>query len=124
MIERFGLKEESLILIPALCNRLNKTPYPEPSEEVRVLIIELLELCLETDKFQFLTLLAQVATAVGRSFADTNPEMKQKASGFASKLALAHPTKIGVFFKTAVDGLTANLAHQHSKVRKVTLRGL
>ncbi len=26
--------------------------------------------------------------------------------------------------KTVVVGLTANLAHQHSKVRKVTLKGL
>lgn len=63
MIERVGLKDEAQILIPAICNRLNKTPFPEPckkihfnlnfvlvAEEVRVALVELLELCLETDK--------------------------------------------------------------------------
>jgi len=30
MIERVGLKEEAQILLPAIANRLNKTPFPEP----------------------------------------------------------------------------------------------
>lgn len=30
MIERVGLKDEAQILIPAICNRLNKNPFPEP----------------------------------------------------------------------------------------------
>ena len=32
-------------------NRMKKIPYSEPSEEVRVQLIELLEVCLESDKF-------------------------------------------------------------------------
>lgn len=51
MIERVGLKEEAQILLPAIANRLNKTPFPEPSEEVRVALIDLLEVCLSSDKF-------------------------------------------------------------------------
>lgn len=50
--------------------------------------------------------------------------MKQKISNFASQLSLAHPNQVGSFMKLAVEGLTVNLTHQHSKVRKVTLRGL
>jgi hypothetical protein len=49
--ERCGLKEESNILLPAIANRMKKIPYSEPSEEVRVQLIELLEVCLESDKF-------------------------------------------------------------------------
>ena len=30
MIERVGLKEEAQILLPAIANRLNKSPFPEP----------------------------------------------------------------------------------------------
>jgi hypothetical protein len=33
MIERIGLKEESQILLPAISNRLNKTPFPEPCKQ-------------------------------------------------------------------------------------------
>jgi len=124
MIERIGLKDEAQVIIPAICNRLNKTPFPETSEEVRVALIELLELCLETDKFQFLAQMGAVCGAIGRSTHDENPEMKQRVSLFASALAVAHPEKSGVCFKTTVDGLTLNLAHQHSKVRKITLKGL
>jgi hypothetical protein len=29
MIERAGLKDEAQIIIPGICNRLNKTPFPE-----------------------------------------------------------------------------------------------
>lgn len=65
-----------------------------------------------------------ICSALARSCTDDNPEMKQKVSSFASQLALAHPEKCGNFMKMTVDGLTANLGHQHSKVRKVTLRGL
>lgn len=51
MIERLGLKDEAQIILPAIANRLNKIPFPEPSEEVRVSLIGLLELCLEKEKF-------------------------------------------------------------------------
>lgn len=111
MIERVGLKDEAQIMIPAICNRLNKTPFPEPSEEVRVQLIELLELMLETDKYQFLSHLGQVAGAIARATGDTNPEMKQRVSIFAAQLAVAHPEKSGNFMKTTVEGLTLNLTH-------------
>jgi len=46
-IEKCGIKEEAQILLPAISNRMIKKPYAEPSEEVRVALIELLDLCLE-----------------------------------------------------------------------------
>ena len=94
------------------------------AEEVRVQLIELLEVCLESDKFQFLSQMGAVCGALARSCTDNNPEMKLKVSSFASQLALAHPEKCGNHMKFTVDGLTMNLTHQHSKVRKVSLRGL
>lgn len=51
MTERTGLKEEANILLPAIANRMKKVPFAEPSEEVRVQLIEMLEVCLESDKF-------------------------------------------------------------------------
>lgn len=51
MTERVGLKEESQILLPAIAARMNNNPYPEQSEENRILLIELLEVCLTSDKY-------------------------------------------------------------------------
>ena len=53
-----------------------------------------------------------------------NPEMKNKVATFCGKVALSLGKKVGGYFKPAVDALVSNLAHQHSKVRKTTLRGL
>lgn len=36
VIERIGLKEEAQILLPAIANRMNKLPFAEVSEEVRI----------------------------------------------------------------------------------------
>jgi hypothetical protein len=49
MIEKVGLKDESQIILPSIANRMSKIPYAESSEEVRVELIELLEVCLEAD---------------------------------------------------------------------------
>jgi hypothetical protein len=33
MIERLGLKDEAQIILPAIANRLNKIPFPEPCKD-------------------------------------------------------------------------------------------
>jgi len=53
-IERIGLKDEAQILLPAVANRMNKSPFAETSEEVRVELIELLNTCMEANKDQFI----------------------------------------------------------------------
>lgn len=88
-------------------------------------MIELLELALESDKFLFLPHLGVIAQMLARAGADSNPEMKQKVASFAGLLCRElKQNKVGQYMKTTVISLTVNLAHQHSKVRKVTLRGL
>ena len=68
--------------------------------------------------------MSSVAGMLGRAATDSNPEMKQKVASFAGTLCKELPNNAGIHMKTIVISLTANLAHQHSKVRKVTLRGL
>jgi len=67
LIEKCGFKEESQIILPAICNRMSKLPYPEVSEEVRVALIELLSLCLETNESQFIPVLGQVCVMLGKA---------------------------------------------------------
>lgn len=61
---------------------------------------------------------------LGKAAQDANPEMKNICAGFAGRLALALEKKVGAYMKPVVEALIGNLAHQHSKVRKQTLRGL
>lgn len=123
-IERVGLKEESNILLPGIANRMSKIPYAEPSEEVRVQLIDLLEVCLKSDKFSFVPHLSAIARMLGHAVADSNPEMKQKAALFAGLLSRELSTQVGIYMQSTVQNLATNLSHQHSKVRKVTLAGM
>ena len=94
------------------------------AEEVRVELIGLLDVCLESDNAQFLPHLGPIANMLSKAAADSNPEMKQKVATFAGTLCTELRDTAGNYMKATVAALTANLSHQHSKVRKVTLRGL
>ena len=76
MTERVGLKEESQILLPAIAARMNNTPFPEQSEETRILLIELLSVCLKSDRYQFLPKLGEICNMISKVTTDANPEMK------------------------------------------------
>ena len=94
------------------------------AEEVRVQLIELLDLALETESAQFLPQLAGLCSMLAKALLDQNPDMKNQAARFCSKLATTLGKKVGTYFKPLTESLVANLQHQHSKVRKETLRGL
>ena len=59
-----------------------KKPFPEPSEEVRIEFLELLDQILEKDSNQFVSQLADVSQMLSYALLDNNPEMKNKASAF------------------------------------------
>lgn len=61
---------------------------------------------------------------LGKAGQDSNPEMKNKCASFCAQLAVKLDKQVGSYMKSIVESLTQNLAHQHSKVRKATLRGL
>ena len=91
---------------------------------MRVELIGLLDVCLDSDNTQFLSQLGPIANMLSKAAADSNPEMKQKVATFAGRLCTELRDTAGNYMKATVVALTANLSHQHSKVRKVTLRGL
>lgn len=61
---------------------------------------------------------------MGKALQDQNPEMKNKGASFVAQLARALGRKVGGYMKAVVESLVGNLQHQHSKVRKQTLRGM
>eukprot|EP00347_Sterkiella_histriomuscorum_P014258 403361569 len=124
MTEKFGLKEEAQILLPAIAARMNNIPYPEQSEETRILLIDLLTICLKSDKYQFLPKLGEVCSMVSKAALDANPDMKVKVAQFAGFLSRELIEKVGGYMKNTVISFVKNLQHQHSKVRKATILGL
>ena len=68
--------------------------------------------------------IGQLCIMLGKASADSNPDMKIKCASFCGTLAVKLDKKVGSYMKSIVDNLVDNLSHQHSKVRKATLRGL
>lgn len=88
------------------------------AEETRLSLIDLLEVCLRSDKYQFLPKLGEICSMLSKAALDPNPEMKQKSAKFAGELCRELKDKVGQYMKNTVISLIKNLHHQHSKVRK------
>lgn len=50
-------------------------------------LIELLDVCLDSDKEQFVPQMSTIASMLGRAATDSNPEMKQKVATFSGSLS-------------------------------------
>ena len=87
-------------------------------------MIDLLTICLRSDKYQILPKLSEVCSMISKAALDANPDMKSKSASFAGELCVALKDKCGHYMKNTVLSLVKNLQHQHSKVRKATLLGL
>ena len=74
-------------------------------------LIDLLEVCINSDKYSFVPHLSALSLMLARAIADSNPEMKQRAALFAGKLCRELPDKAGVYMQLSVQSLAANLTH-------------
>ena len=124
MLERFELQDEAQVIISGIVARMDKIPFPEQSEEVRIEFLELLDQMLSINFYPFVPQLTEVCTMLSKILLDANPEMKNKASNFWIKLCDKISEKWGIRMKRVVISLTENLKHQHSKVRKSSLNAL
>ena len=68
--------------------------------------------------------MGEVGGMIGRAGEDENPEMKQKVASFCASLCRELPNNAGQYMRSAIISMVHNLQHQHSKVRKATLRGM
>lgn len=74
-------------------------------------MIDLLELCLEADKNQFIENLGALCGMLGKATQDPNPDMKNKCASFAGHLAISLEKKVGGYLKPVIEALIGNLAH-------------
>ena len=81
------------------------------AEEVRIQLIDLMEVCLESDKQTFHAHLGPISAMMARAGQDSNPEMKQRLATFAGKICRELKEKAGVYMKGTIVSLAANLAH-------------
>ena len=68
-------------------------------------LIELLDVCLEADKNQFIPQVGNLCIMLGKVGVDSNPDMKNKFAQFVGKLATTMDKSVGSYMKGIVDSL-------------------
>ena len=86
--------------------------------------LELIRNILEKNPLLFVSVADKICAMVAALLQDQNPDMKNAAASFASALALSLDTRVGKYLRETISSLTTNLQHQHSKVRKSSLKAL
>ncbi|ETI37684.1 hypothetical protein, variant 1 [Phytophthora nicotianae] len=117
-------------LVALADSRLGKMPYPEPTEEIRLLILQLLHAFLK----QFAAVkdmptllrdvITELANALGKTAVDPFPDAKKMSAECVILISKYWKNDMGMQIGTIVRPMVVNLSHQHSRVRVCALQAL
>lgn len=133
-------------LLQALYARVNDNPFPEVAEELRLLALELLVIVFhrikpllkdsapQSDEAQesaslfplFREDLERLVVAIAKALGDNFPAVKRAAAELVVLMCASKAMRVILrsHSKTLVRALIANINHQHSKTRSVTLQAI
>ncbi|GMH75568.1 hypothetical protein TL16_g06806 [Triparma laevis f. inornata] len=101
-------------------------PFTEPAEEIRLLLLKTTTLLLNHPSIQpaqtsvFSTIISGVIRACGDNF----PEVKRECCLCLAKMSKKGASVIKMHAESLVKQLNANLGHQHSKTRQMTVKAI
>ncbi|CAH0489311.1 unnamed protein product [Peronospora farinosa] len=126
-----GSSDMTLKEIVALANaRLGKLPYPEPTEEMRLLILQLLHVFLKQfaavkDRLTSLQdVMTELINALGKTAIDPFPDAKKMSAECVILISKNWKKDVGMQIGAIVRPVVINLGHQHSRVRVCALQAL
>lgn len=119
------LEHENVIkLVNALCRRVNDTPFPEKSEEIRFQVIQLIRvLCPLVYRDGVVSNDVMILPAIAKALVDLFPDAKKACSEVIIEIGkLTPPEHIRMHYKELLRGLIVNATHQHYKVRSLAVK--
>ena len=121
-----GMLRDSLpYLLPVIVARLASNPVAEEGEELRLQLLQLLQLLLgRTSGEPLAPHLPELVEVLSASYADAFPDSKKAACALTKAVAEQLPTYIEPHCAALVKALQPMLAHQHSRVRSVATEAL
>ncbi|KAE9037934.1 hypothetical protein PR003_g6197 [Phytophthora rubi] len=125
------MTDATLKELVALANaRLGKLPYPEPTEEIRLLILQLLHAFLKQlaavkeAPMSLRDVISELANALGKTAVDPFPDAKKMSADCVILISKHWKSDVGMQIGTIVRPMLVNLGHQHSRVRVCALQAL
>uniref|UniRef100_A0A8C6NH69 Dynein axonemal assembly factor 5 n=1 Tax=Nothobranchius furzeri TaxID=105023 RepID=A0A8C6NH69_NOTFU len=110
--------EESLsYLMPCLAQRFGEKETLEPSEELRLLAVELLTLTVEVCGKHLAPYLNEMINILQRTIVDPFPDVKRESCKCVVSFAKCVPEHFHMQAESLVKPLMQTITHQHSRVR-------
>lgn len=114
--------DESLpYVIPVLVQRLGQQEIIEPSEEIRLMLIEFLSEILENSGKKLSVYLDDLVRILQRTIPDPFPDVKKESCRCTSKIAKAIPEYFHMQSESLIKPLLLTITHQHAKVRTLVV---
>eukprot|EP00600_Ochromonadales_sp_CCMP1393_P002334 CAMPEP_0174981508 /NCGR_PEP_ID=MMETSP0004_2-20121128/15932_1 /TAXON_ID=420556 /ORGANISM="Ochromonas sp., Strain CCMP1393" /LENGTH=1148 /DNA_ID=CAMNT_0016233267 /DNA_START=13 /DNA_END=3459 /DNA_ORIENTATION=- len=129
-----------------LCARISEVPFPEPAEEIRLLVLEVLLMVKQhitlvdmarnaiaaggsgeeqnNEKNLVTGLEEKIAQALVKGLTDSFPSVKRVGAELLVSICFSSPAVVRTHFKALLKALQTNSGHQHSKTRTVTLQAI
>ena len=102
---------------PVLIQRLGQPSLTEPSEEVRLLLIEFIGVIIKLSNKNIAPYLDDLITIFKKAIIDPYPEVKKLSCKCAAQLARTIPETFHTQSESLIKPLLESISHQHSKVR-------
>ena len=120
-------------IVVRLCARIGELPFPEPAEEIRLLVVELMLMIsrhaaftasIVTNGAAVSSIDEMIVQALARGLTDAFPPVKRAGAELLVEIAARSPFTVRSHFKQVLKALQTNAGHQHSKTRSITLQAI
>jgi dynein assembly factor 5 len=116
-------------LVALASSRLGKLPYPEHTEEIRLLLLQLIALYLRqlvdvSEQVPLRDVMADLANVLGKEALDPFPDVKKVVADCVIVIGHTWPRDVALQLGAIVRPLVTSLGHQHSRVRVSALQAL
>jgi len=126
LLEQINFEDKVLLSMLILCiiSRLNKIPFAETSEELRLKLVNLFKKILKKYPNEIKPHISELAKMIGVILKDQFPDIKVQVCQLITELTKEMKNDIGSYAKQIIDSLCTNMKHQHNKIRKISITAL
>lgn len=111
-------------VMPVLVQRLGQQDIIEPSEEIRLILVELLSSIVEISREAVTPYLGDAIKILQRTIVDQYPEVRKQSCRCASLLAKSTPQHFHMQCDSLIKPLLQTISHQHSRVRVEVVKAI
>ncbi|DBA01279.1 TPA: hypothetical protein N0F65_001784 [Lagenidium giganteum] len=118
-------------LVKLLNGRLGKLPFAEPTEEIRLLLLQLIHIYLKQQaalpadqRGSLRDVIPDLANVLGKTAVDQFPDAKKVTADCIIIISKGWKSDVALQLGTIIKPMVTNLGHQHSRVRVCALQAL